>query len=478
VINLGLGLVVGAVAVGVIAISALGWLFKKPEPILSTQTKEEKEDQQQDQRYLQDIQTLEKLIRSGRFEPAEQLADRLERDIPLKSPHFVRFLITASLLYGEKRDYAHQESTLLRAMDLTEDREETAIISNSLVTCYSLQQNDREAEKWATECERIRASQLKVSPKDTEVQIKYAFAALSLAIVHGRLGNFQQANEMYGKATSTLIIFCPATRETHRGVSHFAADLYSQGLRDETVKLLQRYLEVLRSCKVVGSELFFRNNLYLETSKSLAAYLFLQKQYVAAEEVLNQAISQCKEQVDGQILCDRATVCYELGKHDDALETEAEIRKVYERIPVSKGSLVKFFTTKSIYLQTLHCLIGSDRIYKLVLRMNKDVTTRKEGQPLSSAWPTLLECCWLHVTFENTDSQPNLIKIQYVPPGTKDFVVESPELVPPPINKHFYKVQILIYDADPAQENNNSAKKIGTHHQLVFAYGGGSGPNY
>jgi len=164
-----------------------------------------------------------------------------------------------------------------------------------------------------------------------------------------------------------------------------------------------------------------------------------------------------------QILCELASVYWELGKVKEAQETQQSMKGFPLSMQITPLS-------RSRYLASIECTFQKASLnqvtYHLTLRINRELPLRKENDPVEDpvSISRRLESCFLVVTFEPTSPQTTdviQVNFQVTKAISHSFEVRSPPLPAPDPGK-LYEVSFEIYD------NEGNRKLLGTHHQLVI----------
>jgi len=160
-----------------------------------------------------------------------------------------------------------------------------------------------------------------------------------------------------------------------------------------------------------------------------------------------------------QLLCEFATLYWELDNVTEAQAVQAQMKGFPLVSMLSNSPPI----TRSRYLCTMDCVL-IDGIYRLVMRINRDQPSRKEGEPLedTETMKRKVERCFLDVTFEATEKDGRPVTIAQSVDKPHHFEVTSPQMGQADPGR-WYEVAIDIF-ADEKHEN-----KLGVHHQLVYA---------
>eukprot|EP01127_Copromyxa_protea_P014694 TRINITY_DN4144_c0_g2_i4.p1 TRINITY_DN4144_c0_g2~~TRINITY_DN4144_c0_g2_i4.p1 ORF type:complete len:374 (+),score=76.52 TRINITY_DN4144_c0_g2_i4:44-1165(+) len=249
------------------------------------------------------------------------------------------------------------------------DTEPRALICFFFSKFFASKRNYPESLKWARRCEELRRQLLdSISPsfvpeKAFSFRRDHALASLHVAIAHGKLGNFKKAEGYYLPALDFFFVNMPLTEQAYNAVGNYVGDLYSQGERQKLFQVINDYLKVIQKTKdqlLSFEEVMEKNRRIIGVHHLFAVFYFMLELYADSEEHLFLAIDHAKKKgiiPPGQLLCDAATVCYELGKSEKAEEIEKELVSIYggERFPPHSFTM---FATRSKYLTTRSCDLG------------------------------------------------------------------------------------------------------------------------
>jgi tetratricopeptide (TPR) repeat protein len=332
--------------------------------------------------------------------------------------------------------------------------ENLAHVCDKLVSLLTSGDKFVESEKWALLAVQTRQEEMLQDPGVPLVAEKYGAACASVGIVESRLGKFSLAEKYFSDGLKVFYDVLPLSQNCARTLEYYTSCLHQQGKTEESITALEQYERVITG--EVGNSLSL-----CKSWRRAATLLFTIDEWSRCETLLLKAEAEEKKAghpTDLQALCDLAAVYWEMGDEEKALAKEAELRKC----KVTGFNFQLLPTTRSNLLATLDCSFVKGK-YKLELRVNRTRPMRKEGEPLEDAdkVPRKIPRCFLDVTFENTDPNEAPITLSQEMPSFS-LNLESTEMKEPPVDT-WHKVTMVIY------EDATRAKKIGHHHQLVYA---------
>jgi len=196
-----------------------------------------------------------------------------------------------------------------------------------------------------------------------------------------------------------------------------------------------------------------------------ATLLFTVDKYAESLHYLQQVIKYSEEKklpVSLQVLCEVATLHWELNDEKEALAVQAQMKG----FPLAALMTNTPPMTRSKYLCTMECsLLGG--AYSLTMRINREQPHRKEGEPLedTEAMKRKLDTCFLEVIFEATDKSGKSVTITSTVDKPHHFEIHSPQMGQGDPGK-WYEVTIYIYRDE---RHTQQTERLGVHHQLVFA---------
>jgi tetratricopeptide (TPR) repeat protein len=347
-----------------------------------------------------------------------------------------------------------EAATILQAHPDELPIENLAHVCDKLVSLLTGVDKFVESEKWAMLAVQTRQDEMLQDPGVPLIAEKYGAACASVGIVESRLGKFVQAEKYFSDGLKIFYDVLPLSQNCARTLEYYTSCLHQQGKTEAAITALEQYERV-----ITGEP---GNSLALcKAWRRSATLLFTIAEWSRCETLLTKAEQEEKKSghpADLQALCDLAAVYWEMGDETKALEKETQLREC----KVSAFQFQLLPTTRSDLLSTLDCQLLQGK-YKLELRINRTRPMRKEGEPLEDPEkvPRKIARCFIDATFENTDpNEPAVVMSQEMP--SFSLMLESPTLKEAKIDA-WYKVTLVVY------EDATRAKKIGAHHQLVYA---------
>jgi len=272
---------------------------------------------------------------------------------------------------------------------------------------------------------------------------------------------FKKTESVYRETINMGIEIDPGSNHFYLLLEAYSNLLHQQGKTLQAVEKLDSY------CTALNRSAMAVNNVRKIYQRMAVLFFTIDKFNECLNEILRfKAFSEQKKlTLNLQVLCELASVYWELGKIKEAQDTH----QLMKGLPLTITQTSPL--TRSRYLATIDSafqkMANSNLVhYHLTLRVNRELPLRKENDPVEDPITInrRLDSCFLVVSFEPTNIQ-NLepIKITYLVNKaiSHSFELRSPPVLSPDPGK-LYEVAIEIYD------NEVSKKLIGSHHQLVL----------
>jgi len=367
--------------------------------------------------------------------------------------------IPVAQLYEQIEDYDKMEKCLLESFSILSEHGMDFIvetgIADKLAALYSNRNNHSEAAKYALITLEIKTGVFKSQPSKADYP-KYCGYIISVGTILSNAGKFKYSENIYKEAIAFGIDLDPGSNHFYLLLESFSNHLHQQGKTIQAIGKLEEF------CNAI-----IRNpNASLNVSKIYqrmgVLYFTIDKFNECLTEILKARERKNLNQ-NFQLLCELASVYWELGKVREAQEIQQEMKGT----PLSMSQSTPL--TRSRYLATIICGFQKNAQaplvnYHLNLRINRELPLRKENEPVEEpvTISRRLESCFLVVKFDPTspNGEQTQTTVQVTKAISHSFEIRSPPMAPPDIGK-FYEVSIEIYD------NEVSRKRIGSHHQLI-----------
>eukprot|EP01123_Difflugia_compressa_P014471 TRINITY_DN752_c1_g1_i1.p1 TRINITY_DN752_c1_g1~~TRINITY_DN752_c1_g1_i1.p1 ORF type:complete len:322 (+),score=58.16 TRINITY_DN752_c1_g1_i1:106-966(+) len=268
-------------------------------------------------------------------------------------------------------------------------------------------------------------------------------------------GMFKQAEVYHKEAIKAISDIDPLNQAVFAALEFWTNTLHQQGKTQEAIVRLEEYKRKVINLPGEGPAMVKK------ILHRAAVLWFTVDKFSETAQYLNELDRYSEEKnlpVSTQILCDLATVQWELDYVNEARETQARMKGC--PLPVTRVPPC----SRSKYLCTLDCLLV-DEVYTLSMRVNRQQPKRKEAEVVEDAEKIRrkLEKCFLEITFEPLSKDGEPVTMSQLVDKPHQFLIRSPKMKGQPDPGRFYEVVIDIYP------DSTKEMKVGVHHQLVYA---------
>jgi len=365
-------------------------------------------------------------------------------------------------LYEVTEDYDKLEKCLKEAYSILSVHGPDLIaetgIPDKLAGLYSTRNNHAEAAKYAISTMEMRTALFKSQPSK-ETYAKYCTYIISVGTILANAGMFKRAEAAYREVIGLGMDLDPSSQHFYLLLEAYSNVLHQQGKTSQVINTLDDWSNIISRTPVAA------NNVRKIFQRMAVLYFTIDKFNECLTELERyRNYSETKKlTLNLQVLCELASVYWELGRMKEAQDTQ----QIMKGLPLSTGTVTSPIT-RSRYLATIESSFlktGLGAVYHLNLRINRELPLRKENDVIEdpTAIPRRLDSCFLVITFEPTTigGDPIQTTLQVTKATSHSFEIRSLPVASPDPGK-LYEVCIDIYD------NEVSRKLLGSHHQLII----------